>query len=91
LPTLVTLVFNKDISEQRLKKFIENANQSDTQTENGEAIHLSYANRVWEFKVPHWSKWGAADDEDDEEEMKEEAKPQPPAKKVVEESKQATF
>jgi hypothetical protein len=60
----------------------------DTQKENGEAEHLSYADRTWEFKVPHWSRWGLDDDSEDEEEIKQEVKaPQPPVKKVVEESK----
>lgn len=52
-------------------------------------MHLSYADRVWEFKVPHWSKWGLGDDDDeDEEEMKQEQPPKPVVKKVVEETKE---
>jgi len=75
LACLVTLIFDKDISEAKLKKFIEKQNQESEPSENGEATHLSFVNRVWEFRVPHWSKWGLCDDDDDEEEMKEEQKP----------------
>jgi len=74
IPAIVTLKLSKDVREQKLLNIISRQNQEDTERDNGQAEHLSYENREWMFRVPHWSKYGLGDSDDEDENDVEESK-----------------
>ena len=82
IPATVTLIFNKNVKEKKLINIIERQNQDDQCKVNGDAEHISYHDKEWIFRVPHWSRYGLDDSDDEDEEETKQIEPEDLKKKM---------